>query len=463
MKKNNNLVFVTLVQFFCDIFTMIYSFVIAYFISTNFTKLDDLQSYYWILIIFIPTMLLCMNNLEMYNSSKVNSNKRIFRNITFSFLLSSGTLAALIYLMKIKHLSRLYFFLFIFISFAILFFQRYIYNYLSKRYLSPKKTKSIIIGCNDFIYKANNFIQKTNLNIDNIGYINFKTSEDDDLNNIGKITELEEILKANVIDEVLFAIPPYLMYEIEEYIHLCETMGKTVRILWDFNESKFSRSYVTLIENVPMLTIQSVPANKLNLAIKRTIDIVGSSIGLVFLGFISIFVVLAIKIDSKGPAFFTQTRIGLNGRKFKIYKFRTMYTGSELKLHEVKNIYSGKDNFMTKDPNDPRITKVGNFLRKTSIDEFPQFINVLKGEMSLVGTRPPLETEVLKYKTHHTRRISIKPGITGLWQVSGRSNIHAFDKVVKLDTEYIDKWSLILDLKILFKTIFIVFSKEGAI
>jgi exopolysaccharide biosynthesis polyprenyl glycosylphosphotransferase len=195
--------------------------------------------------------------------------------------------------------------------------------------------------------------------------------------------------------------------------------------------------------------------------LKRTIDIVGAIIGLGLTLIISIFIAPAILIESPGPLIFSQVRIGKNGRRFKIYKFRSMYADAEARKKELlsKNEMQG---FMFKMENDPRITKVGRFIRKTSIDELPQFFNVLKGDMSLVGTRPPTEDEFLQYKGRHKRRLSLKPGITGLWQVSGRSEIVDFEDVVRLDLEYIDHWSLLQDIKLLFKTVFVVLFRVGA-
>ncbi len=173
------------------------------------------------------------------------------------------------------------------------------------------------------------------------------------------------------------------------------------------------------------------------------------------------FVAIAVKLDSKGPVFFSQIRIGRNGRRFKIYKFRSMYIDAEERKKELeaKNEMQG---LMFKIENDPRITKVGAFLRKTSIDELPQFYNVFKGDMSLVGTRPPTADEFEKYNQYYRRRISMTPGLTGMWQVSGRSNIEDFDDVVKYDLEYIDNWSLRLDIKILFQTVGVVLFGRGA-
>ncbi len=173
------------------------------------------------------------------------------------------------------------------------------------------------------------------------------------------------------------------------------------------------------------------------------------------------FIAAAIKLSSKGPVLFSQIRIGKNGRRFTIYKFRSMYLDAEERKKELadQNEISG---LMFKIKNDPRITPVGRFLRKTSLDELPQFYNVLRGDMSLVGTRPPTEDEFEKYSPYYRRRLCMTPGLTGLWQVSGRSDITDFDEVVKLDLEYIDNWSLTLDIKILIKTLWVVFAGKGS-
>jgi lipopolysaccharide/colanic/teichoic acid biosynthesis glycosyltransferase len=198
------------------------------------------------------------------------------------------------------------------------------------------------------------------------------------------------------------------------------------------------------------------------LIIKRLMDIGGGMVGLVILALVFPFVVLAIKLDSPGRAFFTQTRVGKGGREFKIRKFRSMYVDAEERKAELMehNIHDGP---IFKMIDDPRITPVGRFIRKYSIDEIPQFWNVFAGDMSLVGTRPPTREEVAEYEDHHFRRISMKPGLTGLWQVSGRNKVTDFDDVVALDIEYIRNWSFTTDLKIIFRTIGVVlFPARGA-
>ena len=199
------------------------------------------------------------------------------------------------------------------------------------------------------------------------------------------------------------------------------------------------------------------------LLVKRLMDIAGGLVGCIFTGIIYIFIAPIMKVKSPGPVFFSQVRMGKNGKPFKIYKFRSMYMDAEERKKELMEKNNIKDGLMFKMDDDPRIIKgIGHFIRKTSLDEFPQFWNILKGDMSLVGTRPPTMDEWDKYELHHRRRLAIKPGLTGMWQVSGRSEITDFEEVVELDTKYIEQWSIGLDIKILFKTVTVGFTGSGA-
>ena len=210
-----------------------------------------------------------------------------------------------------------------------------------------------------------------------------------------------------------------------------------------------------------VLTSSMKIASNRQLFIKRTMDIVGSIIGLLFTGIAFLIFAPVIKLQSKGPVFYSQTRIGKNGRPFKIYKVRTMIVGADAMQAELKQ-QNEMEGHMFKMKDDPRIFGIGRFMRKFSVDELPQFFNVLKGEMSLVGTRPPTEEEFTNYDPHHKARLSIKPGLTGMWQVSGRNEIRNFEEIVRLDTHYISNWSLGMDFRIIFKTILVVLSGKGS-
>ncbi|MBD2194396.1 exopolysaccharide biosynthesis polyprenyl glycosylphosphotransferase [Calothrix anomala FACHB-343] len=196
-----------------------------------------------------------------------------------------------------------------------------------------------------------------------------------------------------------------------------------------------------------------------NSSLKRLIDIVGAFIGLAITAVIAIPIAIAIKLDNPGPVFYSQTRCGLNGKTFRIWKFRTMKVNADQMKHLVQNQAKGN---IFKNDQDPRITRVGSFLRRTSLDELPQFWNVLQGDMSLVGTRPPTIDEVENYEPHHFRRLLVKPGITGEWQVNGRSKIEDFEDIVKLDLAYQSKWSVVYDLLLILKTLQVVLNRDGA-
>jgi exopolysaccharide biosynthesis polyprenyl glycosylphosphotransferase len=246
----------------------------------------------------------------------------------------------------------------------------------------------------------------------------------------------------------------------ENLLLLCEERGITTRIILNFFPQVISKTHLEELEGFPLLTFSTTPKNEIALFSRRMIDFLGSLILIVLLSPIFFVLSLLIRMDSPGPALYRQPRYGLNGRKFTCYKFRSMHAWSDEKRKELIqfNLTNGP---AFKMKNDPRVTRVGKFLRKTSLDELPQLFDVLKGDMSFVGPRPLLLEEVEKLEGWQRRRLSMKPGITGLWQVSGRNQID-FNQWMKLDLEYIDNWSLWLDVKILLKTIPVVLSGKGA-
>lgn len=249
---------------------------------------------------------------------------------------------------------------------------------------------------------------------------------------------------------------------LEQWITEMEDMGVIVDLNIDtFDINSFGKKSLNRVGKYAVVTFARNIFSTRQMIAKRMLDIVGSMIGIIILGIISIVVAPAIKLESSGPVFFGQTRIGKNGRRFTFYKFRSMYPDAEQRKKELMK-HNEVKGLMFKLEDDPRITKIGKFIRKTSIDEFPQFWNVLRGDMSLVGTRPPTVDEFERYEAKHKCRLSMTPGLTGLWQISGRSDIKDFDEVVKLDMKYIDDWSILKDIKILIITVWVVLTGKGS-
>jgi exopolysaccharide biosynthesis polyprenyl glycosylphosphotransferase len=285
-------------------------------------------------------------------------------------------------------------------------------------------------------------------------------SADPDYVILGRLSDLGRILEEHVLDEVVFAVPRERLQTIEKAILTCEELGVEVRLSLDAFRFGQARMSVATLGDLPMLTFTRTPADRVALALKRGFDVAASAAALLLLSPLLLAAAVAIKVDSPGPVFFRQRRVGLHGRVFSILKFRSMHRDAEARQEALRaqNEMSGPVFKMT---NDPRITRVGRLLRRTSIDELPQFWNVLVGEMSVVGPRPPIPSEVAQYKRWHRRRLSVRPGITCVWQISGRNQID-FERWMELDLEYIDHWSLWGDLQIVAKTIPAVLSARGA-
>lgn len=291
----------------------------------------------------------------------------------------------------------------------------------------------------------------------------------DEIYNIPVVANKENLMgwiRTAALDEVYINLPAgnesYITILIEEL----EDMGITVHVNIPILEkilqnSKFDNINCSMVAGHPVAIFAPAVHNDREIILKKAIDFIGGLVGTVLSLPIILITAIPLLIESPGPLIFKQARVGKNGRIFNIYKLRSMYADAE-KRKQALMAQNKMDGLMFKMDNDPRITKVGKFIRKYSIDELPQFWNVLKGDMSLIGTRPPTVEEFEQYESHHKRRLSMKPGITGLWQVSGRSNIQDFEEVVRLDCEYIDTWSPALDIKILFKTVNVVLTHKGA-
>jgi exopolysaccharide biosynthesis polyprenyl glycosylphosphotransferase len=323
----------------------------------------------------------------------------------------------------------------------------------------------VIIGTGKRAQKFASLInQKPELGYNIIGFVDDEWDGlDHRVNLLSLLNGFQDLLRQRPIDEVMIALPVKSQYDtITTIIKACEEQGIIIRFMSDLFNLNFAKSHAGNLDDVPVLTLHSSSAEQPTLILKRFIDILLSAILLVLLSPVFLLVAILIKLDSTGPIFFSQERVGYNKRRFKMIKFRSMVYGAEHIQDELEKLNEASGPvFKIKD--DPRLTWVGKFLRMTSIDELPQLINVLKGNMSMVGPRPlPVRDYNGFDQDWHRRRFSVRPGITCLWQIKGRSSI-SFDKWMKLDMEYIDNWSLMLDMKILLKTIPAVLKGLGAV
>lgn len=270
--------------------------------------------------------------------------------------------------------------------------------------------------------------------------------------------DLSVIIDNKAIDEVVYCKSYFDQNEIQNFIYSCAEVGVVFRMQSQLLNCVKMQSTLSFLNQMPFLTFRNTPDNYLALKVKTFIDIVLSSVVMLILSPVLLIIALMIKMDG-GPVFFFQERVGLNGRRFACIKFRTMVVNAESIKASLLSM-NEQQGPVFKIKNDPRVTKIGRFLRKTSLDELPQFINVIQGHMSIVGPRPPIPSEVKQYERWQNRRLSMKPGITCIWQVSGRNNI-PFDQWMKMDMQYIDTWSLKLDFIILLKTVKVVISGDG--
>lgn len=352
-------------------------------------------------------------------------------------------------------------------------------SYLKKIMINSEKNSLLIVTMDNMVEKVVNDIKSYNYKKVHIvgGVIvnrNLAGSEVSQLPIVANLKELISYVKSSWVDEVLISLPEGEPYS-QELVDELADMGVVVHIKLVENVESFGKKqFVERMGSYTVLTTTLNYVTQRQAFAKRALDLVGGVVGCIITGVLYVILAPMIKLKSPGPVFFSQTRVGRNGKQFKLYKFRSMYLDAEERKQELMKQNRVKDGMMFKLDWDPRIIGaqqlpdgtmkkgIGHFIRDWSLDEFPQFYNVLKGDMSLVGTRPPTIDEWEKYDPHHHARLAFRPGITGLWQVSGRSGITDFEEVVKLDKTYITEWSLGLDLRILCRTIGVVFEQDGA-
>ena len=456
--------------FLLDIICITVSYALAYLIRFHGTEspLGNRE----IAQIYVPFLLICMLNNFFTNEYKHFFQRgyyyELLRVVRYNIILFLAT-SAYIYAFRLElEFSRLLLGYFVVINTIITYVVRIAFKSYMRRYYSKSRSsdKVMVVTSEAEAEHVMQQIEKDAAWSYEVGAMAMM-----DVNHIGEkihgvpVVATEEnvidVARQSAVDVVLLYCPHMNNQELELLVQSFLAMGVVCHNCVERFGFEIPCNSVGKFAGMPVMTYVMTEMDYRRMMIKRLMDIVGGSIGALITLLFTPFVALAIKLESKGPVFFSQVRIGKNGRRFKMYKFRSMYIDAEERKKELmaQNEVKG---LMFKMDNDPRITKVGQFIRKTSIDELPQFFNVLKGDMSLVGTRPPTVDEFEQYNIYYRRRLSITPGLTGMWQVSGRSDIKDFDDVVKLDLKYIDEWSLRQDVKILIQTVGVVLFGKGS-
>lgn len=455
-----------------DMLLVALSFQAAFYIKNHLLpdNLAGLTADYSYPLAFVIALICFHTGLRLFgtydqfrNLSKIHIVSRVLK----ASLTSMTGVVFITYMLHMDGISRLFLAIFVSVAFLLLSLMKLtVFNILCFNRKRNYNTRNIlIIGSRqravDFIkqvldtpesgYKILGCLE-TLESPNSVGTTIFK-----DVRIIGKLDIFQTILKEMTVDEVIFALPLKKVENVHDYIYFAEEMGINVKILPDFQlyRIKYLPKTATVslhqFMGAPALCLSSLPTRGTELIIKDGIDYLGAGIGVIVLSPLLLLIAVLIKLTSKGPVVFSQPRVGVNGRIFNVYKFRTMVKNAE-ELKETLAAQNEVDGPVFKMKKDPRITGIGRILRKTSLDELPQLFNVLKGEMSLVGPRPPVPSEVEQYKLWQRRRLSMKPGLTCIWQVSGRNEI-SFEQWMNMDLEYIDNWSLWLDIKLLLKTV----------
>ncbi len=469
-----------ILQFVADIALSIAAFPIAYLTRIHLDKaipsnlhhllnpaLHPLMVYAWVVTLGLLWWAAVAFWLGLYRISIRRCDWEKVRIVLEGAILLGLFLGFASFALKLD-MSRPLIGLFVFYQALLLSVERYAIHLHSRRNrrasVSSSRRNILIVGSNSRAREMGELISRySDWGLHILGYVEVGGSNSIGMgpDTLGFISDLPQIVENNVVDEIIFVgSSPKDLDSLDEIFALCKEQGINTRVAADFFPAKITKVSMEFMENVPVLSFSTTPDHAFSLFVKRLMDVATSAALLVVLMPLMVLVGLLVKLTSRGPILYRQIRCGRYGRRFVLYKFRSMRDGAEDILWEIKHL-NEMDGPVFKMRNDPRVTPLGRILRKTSIDEWPQFWNVLKGDMSLVGPRAPLPDEVKEYTRWQRRRLSVKPGITCLWQVSGRNEID-FHEWMKLDLHYIDNWSLLLDLKILLRTFPVVLLGKGA-
>ncbi|HLV01727.1 MAG TPA: sugar transferase [Acidobacteriota bacterium] len=430
-------------------------------------ELLPFQEYSVYLLVFLPLWLFLLRATQRYSDIWNCSIRRQTARVANLVLAAGIVLGFIVFTLKLE-VSRPVFFGVILLTAFQLLMNRVLFHWIlcSRNLNEHNQIRILVVGTVEKAKEVGALLQRAEKwGYRVVGYITHNGTHKGSTHFpvLGSLSDLPDLLAENSIaDEIIFTGMNRVPSEdFEAVIRLCEDLGIRTRVAADAFPSSISKKMtLEFLDDLPLITFSTAPDHNLGVIMKRVIDFTLAVFLLIVLLPLMVLVAVAIKLTSKGPVFYRQVRVGLHGRRFCLIKFRTMIDGAEDKLWEIRHL-NEMDGPVFKMRNDPRVTPIGKFLRKSSIDELPQLWNVIKGEMSLVGPRAPLPEEVSHYHLKQRRRLSVKPGITCLWQISGRNEID-FERWMDLDLEYIDNWSLWLDLQIMLRTIPAVFTGRGA-
>lgn len=457
--------------FFLDVFFTCIAFLTSFW-SREFVAVggpSDFYSHVFLIPLILALIISLLSYFGGYHGPHRTSLAVYCWAITRAVFVTLAVLFFLIFFLKIEYVSRLVVLIFAGFEWVVLLLVRvWAMRHFKQQVKSgKKKLRVLVVGTRTRAQELVKALQKQVIwGIKVVGFVDPDPTclgqEILGVPVIGTVENMHECLKNNVFDEVIVAIPRSLLEDAEPIVMACEEEGVRLRFMADIFNVQVARISLSQLQGIPLLTMEPVSQDPQQLFAKRVFDLILTSLALPFLMPLFLFVAIAIKVDSPGPAVFVQQRVGLRKRIFPMLKFRSMFVDAEEKFKDIEHLNEAEGPVF-KIANDPRVTRVGRFIRRTSIDELPQLINVLRGEMSLVGPRPMSLRDVdLFDRGEQRKRFSVQPGLTCLWQISGRSNL-PFEKWLELDLEYIANWSFWLDVKILFKTIPAVLKSSGAV
>ncbi|MGI6524982.1 MAG: sugar transferase [Bdellovibrionota bacterium] len=445
-------------------------------------SLAPISDYVLVILIALFTQTVVLNIMGAYSSMRLRSSLQVLWMFVVNSIAVFFTLAAASFLLKLDF-SRSFIALFAILLLLMLAAERYVVLWLLRFFRRRGFNYRNVVICGtgkQALILTARITAKPELGLMIRSYADLSIDAEQRSKNIHRfkqelklipktrtvrvvegVADLEKVLSDCAIDEVIFTDTLYVMPQVRDVVQLCAEQGIRTTIAADLFSTGLVKSGLSYFEGIPLVHFVTPPGDMWELTLKRCLDIVVSALLLVLLMPFLILVGIIIKLTSPGPILYVQKRVGLNGHQFDLYKFRSMYVDADKRLPDLmaQNEMSGP---AFKMKNDPRVTPVGKWLRRYSIDELPQLWNVLIGDMSLVGPRPPVPGEVRAYERRYRRRLSMRPGMTCTWQVSGRNDITDFSKWVQLDLEYIDNWSLTKDLSLLFRTIPAVLFGQGA-